>query len=34
LGGGILIEKATHGFDIMLWFLEAWPETVAAFGAL
>lgn len=33
-GGGMFIEKATHDFDVMLWFLEAWPETVAAFGAL
>lgn len=28
--GGQLIEKATHDFDIMLWFLETWPQTVAA----
>lgn len=34
LGGGMFLEKATHDFDIMLWFLESWPETVAAFGAL
>jgi len=34
LSGGNFIEKATHDFDIMLWFLEAWPETVAAFGGL
>ncbi len=33
-GGGMFIEKATHDFDIMLWFLETWPDTVAAFGAL
>jgi len=30
--GGMFIEKATHDFDIMLWFLEAWPATVAAFA--
>jgi predicted dehydrogenase len=32
--GGMFIEKATHDFDIMLWFMETWPDTVAAFGAL
>lgn len=31
-GGGMFIEKATHDFDIMLWFLETWPATIAAFG--
>jgi predicted dehydrogenase len=30
--GGMFIEKATHDFDIMLWFLETWPATVAAFA--
>lgn len=32
--GGLLVHKATHHFDIVNWFLEQDPQTVAANGTL
>lgn len=32
--GGLLVHKATHHFDLVNWWLDAIPETVAANGAL
>ena len=31
--GGLLVHKATHHFDMINWWLDDEPETVAAFGA-
>ena len=32
--GGLLIHKSTHHFDLVNWWLDAWPQTVFALGAL
>ncbi len=30
--GGLLVHKATHHFDLVNWWINSVPETVAAFG--
>lgn len=32
--GGLLVHKATHHFDLVNWWLGAYPQTVYAMGAL
>lgn len=32
--GGLLVHKSTHHFDLMNWWLDAFPETVYAMGDL
>ena len=32
--GSLLVHKATHHFDLVNWWLGAWPEEVSAFGSL
>lgn len=32
--GSLFVHKATHHFDLLNWYLESEPETVAAFGEL
>lgn len=32
--GGLFVHKATHHFDLVNWFIDAEPESVAAFGSL
>ncbi|MEO5806465.1 Gfo/Idh/MocA family oxidoreductase [Devosia sp.] len=32
--GSLFVHKATHHFDLLNWYTEADPETVAAFGEL
>jgi len=34
LSGGLLVHKATHHFDLVNWWLGAWPATVYALGSL
>lgn len=34
LSGGLLVHKATHHFDLVNWWIGAWPATVHAFGSL
>jgi predicted dehydrogenase len=33
-GGGLLVHKATHNFDLLNWFLDDSPEQVFAYGSL
>jgi predicted dehydrogenase len=33
-GGGLLVHKATHNFDLLNWFLDDYPEEVHANGSL
>ena len=33
-GGGLLVHKATHNFDLLNWFLDDVPEEVFAYGSL
>lgn len=33
LGGGLLVHKSTHHFDMINWWLEDMPDSVHAFGA-
>ena len=33
-GGGLLVHKATHNFDLLNWFLDDVPEEVSAYGSL
>jgi predicted dehydrogenase len=33
-GGGLLVHKATHNFDLLNWFLNDTPEQVFAYGSL
>ena len=33
-GGGLLVHKATHNFDLLNWFLDDLPEEVQAQGSL
>ncbi len=33
-GGGLLVHKATHNFDLLNWFLDALPSEVFAWGRL
>lgn len=33
-GGGLLVHKATHNFDLLNWFLNDIPEEVFAYGSL
>ncbi len=33
-GGGLLVHKATHNFDLLNWFLDAVPSEVFAWGRL
>lgn len=33
-GGGLLVHKATHNFDLLNWFLDDIPSEVFAWGAL
>jgi predicted dehydrogenase len=32
--GGLLVHKASHHFDLVNWWIGAWPETVYALGSL
>jgi predicted dehydrogenase len=32
--GGLLVHKATHHFDLVNWWIHAWPEEVFARGGL
>lgn len=32
--GGLLVHKATHHFDLVNWWIDSFPQTVAAMGAL
>ena len=32
--GGLLVHKASHHFDLVNWWIDAWPEEVFAFGDL
>jgi predicted dehydrogenase len=32
--GGLLVHKATHNFDLVNWWINAWPEEVFARGGL
>jgi predicted dehydrogenase len=32
--GGLLVHKATHHFDLVNWWIDAWPEEVFARGGL
>lgn len=32
--GGLLVHKASHHFDLVNWWLGAWPQTVFALGDL
>lgn len=32
--GGLLVHKATHHFDLVNWWLDAWPATVFSMGSL
>jgi predicted dehydrogenase len=34
MSGGLLVHKATHHFDLVNWWLDAWPATVYALGSL
>lgn len=34
LSGGLLVHKATHHFDLVNWWIDAWPATVYAMGSL
>jgi predicted dehydrogenase len=34
MSGGLLVHKATHHFDLVNWWLDAWPASVYALGAL
>lgn len=34
MSGGLLVHKASHHFDLVNWWLGAWPETVYALGSL
>jgi predicted dehydrogenase len=34
ISGGLLVHKATHHFDLVNWWIDAWPETVFAMGSL
>lgn len=33
-GGGLMVHKATHHFDLVNWWLESVPQTVMAMGGL
>ncbi len=33
-GGGLLVHKSTHHFDLVNWWLDSRPETVMAMGGL
>ncbi len=32
--GGLLVHKATHHFDLVNWWIDSFPQTVGAMGAL
>jgi predicted dehydrogenase len=32
--GGLLVHKATHHFDLINWWIDAWPASVYALGSL
>lgn len=32
--GGLLVHKATHHFDLVNWWIDAYPQTVSAMGDL
>lgn len=32
--GGLLVHKATHHFDLVNWWIDSFPQTVAAMGGL
>ena len=32
--GGLLVHKATHHFDLVNWWIDAYPQTVFALGSL
>src|SRR2546428_299536 len=32
--GGLLVHKATHHFDLVNWWIDAYPQDVFAFGRL
>lgn len=32
--GGLLVHKATHHFDLVNWWIDAWPKTVFSMGGL
>jgi predicted dehydrogenase len=34
MSGGLLVHKATHHFDLVNWWIDAWPQTVYAMGSL
>jgi predicted dehydrogenase len=34
MSGGLLVHKATHHFDLINWWLDAWPVSVYAQGSL
>jgi predicted dehydrogenase len=34
MSGGLLVHKATHHFDLINWWLDAWPSSVYALGSL
>jgi predicted dehydrogenase len=34
MSGGLLVHKATHHFDLVNWWIGAWPATVYALGSL
>jgi predicted dehydrogenase len=34
MSGGLLVHKATHHFDLVNWWIGAWPRTVFAMGGL
>ena len=34
MSGGLLVHKATHHFDLVNWWIDDWPRTVSAMGAL
>ena len=34
MSGGLLVHKASHHFDLVNWWIAAWPETVYALGSL
>jgi predicted dehydrogenase len=34
MSGGLMVHKATHHFDLINWWLDAWPSTVYALGSL
>ncbi len=34
MSGGLLVHKASHHFDLVNWWIGAWPQTVYAMGSL